>query len=299
MLALRTIRLGSVEGLLPASRLCVGRYKSSEAKEPMVLSSTKNGVTTLTMNNPKRLNGWTKPMMDTLFAKIEEAGEDTATKALIITGKGTYYCAGVNLADTIKPGHPQKLWEEIYVSNQKLFNTFLDCPKPVLVAANGPAIGASVTSATLCDGIIAAESATFNTPFARLSIPPEGCSSVHFQRIMGQENANKMLNDGWIPTAVEAKKAGFVLDVCKDDELTDKAQALAEKWIKDGKKREVAPDLKAVNEKESRALASAFLSTGFLNAQYEFLKSKGKTQTANVFWALKATRPVWGLFLKQ
>jgi Delta3-Delta2-enoyl-CoA isomerase len=100
---------------------------------------------------------------------------------LILTGTDPYYCAGVNLSATIKPMHPKKLHSLIKANNQALFDVFLDFPKPIMVAANGPAIGACVTSATLCDAIIASEKSTFNVPFAALSIPPEGCSSVHFE----------------------------------------------------------------------------------------------------------------------
>lgn len=282
---------------------------SPATKEPLVLKTNLNGVTTLTMNNPKRLNGWTKPMMLALFGAMKEAGRDSDTKACVITGIGKYYCAGVSLADTIKPQHPQKLWESIRRDNQRVFDTFLDFPKPILVAANGPAIGASVTSSTLCDGIIALDTATFSTPFARLSIPPEGCSSVHFERIMGKENAHKMLFEGWVPTAEEAKNAGFVMEVVKSDShhdeaknqelLVSKAQQIAEQWIQSGKKRSVADDLKAVNAKESKDLATAFLSYGFLNAQYNFLASKNKSSQANIFWVLKTLRPAWSRFLKQ
>ena len=77
-----------------------------------------------------------------------------------------------------------------------MFNYFIDFPKPILVAANGPAIGASVTSAALCDGIIASHKASFLTPFARLAVPAEGCSCVHFQRILGTESAHKMIGEG-------------------------------------------------------------------------------------------------------
>ena len=100
-------------------------------------------------------------------------------------GADPYYCAGVNLSETLKPMHPKTLHGLIYENNKAVFDIFIEFPKPLLIAANGPAIGACVTSATLCDGIIASEKATFLTPFARLAIPPEGCSSVHFQRIMG------------------------------------------------------------------------------------------------------------------
>ena len=64
--------------------------------------------------------------------------------------------------------HPQKLHDHILKNNAAIFDAFIDFPKPLMVAANGPAIGACVTSATLCDAIIASEKATFSTPFARL-----------------------------------------------------------------------------------------------------------------------------------
>merc|ERR1719186_2577812 len=148
-----------------------------------------------------------------------------------MTGSDPYYCAGANLSENIKPMHPKKLHTMIMDNNEKLFNYFLDFPKPILVAANGPAIGASVTSASLCDGIIASEKATFLTPFARLSVPPEGCSSVHFERILGKEAAKKMLGEGWKVSAKEAKAIGLVLDVVSHNDLPQKAQKLAEKWI--------------------------------------------------------------------
>ena len=69
---------------------------------------------------------------------------------------------------TIQPMHPQKLHDFICKNNAEIFNAFIDFPKPLMVAANGPAIGACVTSATLCDAIIASEKATFSTPFAKL-----------------------------------------------------------------------------------------------------------------------------------
>ena len=93
-------------------------------------------------------------------------------------------------------------------NNQALFNLFLDFPKPILIAVNGPALGASVTSATLCDGIIASDKATFSTPFAALGVTPEGCSSVQFARLMGEENAERMLGrEGWRPGAEEVEHA--------------------------------------------------------------------------------------------
>ena len=75
----------------------------------LILSSTREGVTTLTMNNPKRLNGWTGPMMEARKAAFAKAANDPDTKALILTGSGRYYCAGVNLGATVQLGHPRSL----------------------------------------------------------------------------------------------------------------------------------------------------------------------------------------------
>ena len=236
----------------------------------LILSSTKNKVTTLTMNDPKKLNGWTGPMMKTLRDRFVQHAADPNTKVLILTGADPYYCAGVNLGNTIQPMHPKKLHTMIKTNNHAIFDAFLDFPKPILIAANGPAIGACVTSASTCDAILASEKATFLVPFARLSIPPEGCSSVHFERMLGKEPAGKMLAEGWKPSAAEAKEIGLVIDVVPHDQLMVKAQELAEQWVAAGKVKEIpaggsVEEYKAVNARESLELADAFLFYPFLD----------------------------------
>ncbi len=134
--------------------------------------------------------------------------------------------------------HLRKLHRAIEENNAQVFNNFIEFPKPLLVAVNGPAIGACVTSATLSDRVVASERATFSTPFARLGIPPEGCSSVHFERIMTRENAQRMLGkEGWAPTAAEAKEAGLIQEVVPHDQLMARAQEVGEQWVKEGRKR--------------------------------------------------------------
>jgi len=268
----------------------------------LVTSSTTNNVTTLTMNDPKKLNGWTGPMMLTLRDRFLEHAVNPETKVVILTGADPYYCAGVNLAATIQPMHPRKLHNMIRTSNQAVFDSFLDFPKPIIVAANGPAIGACVTSASTCDTIIASERATFLVPFARLAIPPEGCSSVHFHRMLGPEAARRMLEEGWKPNAAEALEAGLVSEVVAHSELLPRAQQLGEEWAREGRQKQIpaggsVQEYKAVNAKESQDLADAFLSYPFLDAQHQFLKSKGKTSQATVFMLIKSLRPLWSRLL--
>ena len=180
----------------------------------LTLVEQKEGIRTVTLNNPSKYNGWTDPMLRSMMGRFEDATHDEECKALILTGSGAYYCAGVDLSNTLKPMWPKQLHATIYTFNKKVFDTFLNFPKPLCVAVNGPAIGASVTTATLADCVVASTNATFSTPFARLGVPPEGCSSVHFERLMGEVNAERMLGgEGWAPSAAEAAAAGLI-DAC-------------------------------------------------------------------------------------
>ena len=277
---------------------------SAAAAATLVLVSTSNRVTTLTMNDPRRLNGWTNEMMAALKIALQRAAADPDTAVVVLTGTGRFYSAGVNLGGTLQLGHPETLRQEIIRHNQALFDMFLDFDKPLLVAVNGPAIGATVTSATLCDGIIAATSATFSTPFHRLGVPPEGCSSVHLARLMGEANAQRMLGqEGWTPTAAEALAAGLITDVVADDQLMTEAQRLADQWVAAGKTRSfrggsARDELKAVNARESEAVATAFLSPRFLEGQFKFLMKKKKHVPALMFLTLRVSRPLWSRLLK-
>ena len=285
-------------------------FSSNNTKEPFVLLSKQAGVTTMTMNRPKQLNGWTEGMMKELQIHFQHCSQDPDTKVAVLTGTGAYYCAGVNLSGTFKPQHPAKLHSMIQTQNQMLFELFLDFPKPIIAAVNGPAIGASVTSATLCDALLASDTATFSTPFARLGVPPEGCSSVNFERFMGRDNANRMMGEeAWVPTSEEAVEIGLATKAVAADALQMAAQQLGESWIATNKQRSLphtsiergGADLmhtfKLVNAEESALLADAFTSEKFLEGQRAFLSSKGKTMPALVFAFAKFTRPLWSQLL--
>jgi peroxisomal 3,2-trans-enoyl-CoA isomerase len=268
-----------------------------------IQSSFKAGVVTIMMNKPKKLNGWTTDMMDAFAMAFKNAAKDEQTKAVIFTGAGEYYSAGVNLGGTLQLMAPKKLHRLIVEHNENLFDRFLTFPKPILVAINGPAIGASVTSATLCDAIIAASTSTYSTPFAALGITPEGCSSIQFARLMGEKNAQRMLeNEGWRPNADEALAVGLVQWVVPKDQLQAKAQEVAEKWVFDGRSRiflggSELSELQFVNARESIELANRFLGGHFLRGQFTFLWRKQKHLQSMVFLIIWLLRPLWKHFL--
>jgi peroxisomal 3,2-trans-enoyl-CoA isomerase len=262
-------------------------------------SSSTGSVLTIMMNKPKKLNGWTSEMMEAIAIAFEKAAQDESTKVAILTGTGDYFSAGVNLSGTIKLMAPKKLHRLIVQHNEKLFDRFLTFPKPLLVAINGPAIGASVTSASLCDGIIASHSATFSTPFAALGVSPEGCSSVHFARLMGEVNAQRMLaSEGWKPNAEEARAAGLVQWVVPKDKLQTEAEKIAQAWVASGRSRTILggselTELQLVNASESIELANRFLGADFLRGQFTFLWGKKKRLASLVFLLLWLLRPLW------
>ena len=274
-------------------------------REDLVLCDTSDNITTLTLNMPRRLNGWTMDMMMAMRSRLADAAKDPETKVVILTGADPYYCAGVNLSAVIKLDHPAKLHAFIIEQNQSLFDLFIDFPKPIIIAANGPAIGASVTSATLCDALIASERASFSTPFAKLGVTPEGCSSEMFPTLMGEETAWRMLGkEGWQPTGEEAHDIGLATHFSEHENLLDDARALATEWIEQGYERSyrggyTKEELNAINARESIQLADAFLGAKFLRGQFEFLWSRNKRGPAMMFLALLFTRPVCSQFLPE
>ena len=219
-----------------------------------------------------------------------------AVKGVVITGSGKYYSAGVDLSSLIQPMAPAKLVKQIRDQNEKCFGLFLDFPKPIVAAVNGPAIGAAVTSTILTDRVLANEAATFSLPFAKLGVPPEGCSSVTWPERMGQTNAQRMLGpENWIPTANEAFEAGLIDEVVPGDANALVARAVEvvrERIAAGGKRRFDAAEharLSKVNAQESATLANAFVSAKFLSAMEAFNVKRKKSQLATFFWLAKVT----------
>lgn len=265
-----------------------------------LLTNIKDNVLTITMNRPNKLNGWTMEMMDALSEVFSVANTNDAVKAIILSGEGKYYSAGVNLGGSLKVMPPKKLHNLIVKNNLRLFDIFLNCNKPLLIAVNGPAIGASVTSATLANSIIASENATFSTPFSALGLTPEGCSSFHFPRLLGEENAQRMLgSEGWKPSAKEALDVGLIQKVVPQDNLMEEAERIAQHWVANNEQRQflagsTLEKLKETNAHESEQLADSFLGADFLKEQSRFFWRKKKYAPSALFFTLWTLRPLWG-----
>ena len=150
------------------------------------------------------------------------------------------------------------------------------------------------------DAVLASEAASFSLPFAKLGVPPEGCSSVTWPERLGDEAAQRMLGpENWIPSGSEALKCGLVDELVPGDAaaLVARAQAVVRERIAQGGARRFDDAenarLNKVNAEESATLANAFVSPPFLNAMYDFNVKRNKSDLRRVFWLAKTTLPLW------
>ena len=200
-------------------------------------------VATVTLNRPEKMNAWNGAMARDLSAAMAEARDDDAVRAIILTGAGRAFCAGLDLsggADTFSGGGgegggtPQAEERPSGGTGGANIPTLLpyDVPKPIIAAINGPAVGVGITYPMLCDVRIAAERATIGFVFVRRGVMPELASHAIVQRVVGFSNAADLLMSGRIITGVEAAQMGLVSKAVPKEELLDAARAQAAEYVK-------------------------------------------------------------------
>jgi len=166
---------------------------------------------------------------------------------------------------------------------KEFVSAFINFPKPLIAAVNGPAIGIAVTTLAICDVVYASESATFTTPFTALGQSPEGLSSLLFPQIFGRSTANEMLLMGKTLTAKQAQSLHFVSEVFPDNGFHEKIHSIALKVaklpanpLKESKKLIRSHWVKTwerVNEAESELLVKMWTSDDCMNAIMNFMQS--------------------------
>ena len=192
-----------------------------------VLYSVADHVATVTLNRPEKMNTWNTALAADLSAALTEARDDDEGRAIILTGAGRAFCAGLDL----QTGGQATDGERESRSNIPELLPH-EVPKPVLAAINGPAVGVGITYPMLCDVRIAAEQAKIGFVFVRRGLMPELASHTIVQRVVGLSNAADLLLSGRIITGVEAAGMGLVSKAVPKDELMDTARAMAAEYVK-------------------------------------------------------------------
>ena len=187
-------------------------------------------VLTITLDRPERLNAWTERMGQEIAAAFDRADADDEVRAILVTGEGRAFCAGMDLeggpetfdAAGFAPGEVRR--DSGGVQSLRIFAS----TKPVIAAVNGAAIGVGATMTLPMDVRLASEDARFGFVFTRRGIVPEACSSWFLPRVVGIGRALEWVTTGRIVGADEALQAGLVRSVHPRDELLDAARALAQ-----------------------------------------------------------------------
>jgi enoyl-CoA hydratase/carnithine racemase len=188
------------------------------------------GVLTITLNRPERLNAWTPTMQSELIAAFDAADADDAVRAIIVTGAGRGFCAGADLGagsetfDIRRRGGSEQVHRD---GGGRFTLRVFESLKPVIAAINGPAVGVGATMTLPMDVRLAADDARVGFVFARRGIVPEACSSWFLPRVVGISRAMEWVATGRVFAAREGLEAGLLRSLHPRDELLPAARALA------------------------------------------------------------------------
>lgn len=194
-----------------------------------IATETSDGVFTITLNRPERLNAWTAQMGRELRSAFDYADADDEVRAIIVTGAGRGFCAGADLAsggDTFDHRKHESSGPARDNGGEFTLRVF-ESTKPTIAAINGPAVGVGATMTLPMDVRLAAEDARIGFVFARRGIIPEACSSWFLPRAVGISRAMEWVATGRVFSAQEALDGGLVRSLHPKDELLDAARALA------------------------------------------------------------------------
>jgi len=194
-----------------------------------VLVEVSEGVATLTLNRPDRLNAFNDEMHEALREAIRTARRDKEVRALLLTGKGRAFSAGQDLSDRVRePGQPpHDLGAGLDRHYNPLVRTLRTLEMPVVAAVNGVAAGAGANIALACDIVLAARSAKFIEAFCKIGLVPDSGGSFTLPRRIGWARALGMAMLGEPVPAAQAEDWGLIWRCVEDDALLDEATALA------------------------------------------------------------------------
>ena len=206
-----------------------------------ILYSVGDGIATITLNRPDKLNAFTGQMMSEMIAAFDRTDADDAVKAVIVTGAGRGFCAGADLSaggatfDYDKNGGPapdEAPVQKVHRDGGGLLTLRIyDSLKPVIGAINGPAVGIGVTMQLAMDIRMASTAARFGFVFARRGINPEAASSWFLSKLVGVQTALEWCYTGRVFPAQDALDKGLVRSVHEPDDLLPAARALAREII--------------------------------------------------------------------
>ncbi|KAB0795998.1 hypothetical protein PPYR_10059 [Photinus pyralis] len=244
-----------------------------------LLLSLTNGIRIIKFNRPSKRNALNSELYVQITRILTEDSKNDNVVGTIFTGIGDYYTSGNDFRMEITS--VERECDKV----QAFISALIDYPKLLIAIVNGPAIGVGVTTLAFFDIVYASDRATFQTPFVKVGLCAEGCSSYLFPRIMGKTRACEMLLLGKRFSAKQACEAGLVSEVIPHGELENflkqilqygslplKSLLKSKKLINDN----VRQKLHEVNKREMAMVGECIGSEEFLNFAIGFLSKKNK-----------------------
>ena len=204
----------------------------------------ENRILTLTLNRPGKLNAFTVRMASELIDAFVSASADDAVGAIVVTGAGRAFCAGMDLggngnvfgldedmrptmADLNDRFNDSAIVEGVRDTGGRVALAIFDCKKPVIAAINGPAIGVGATLTLAMDVRLASKNARFGFVFGKIGIVPDACASWFLPKVVGIAKALEWTFSAEIFDAAEALRCNLVAEVLAAENLLERAYRLA------------------------------------------------------------------------
>lgn len=205
-------------------------------------------ILTITLNRPEHMNAFTVAMANELEDAFRRASEDDEVRAIVVTGAGKAFCAGMDLKaegnvfgldESINPGlddierlDDPEIIDGLRDTGGRVTLAIYDCKKPVIAAINGAAVGIGITMTLAMDIRLASDKARMGFVFNRIGIVPEACSSWFLPRVVGLSQALEWTYAADVFDAEEAKRGGLVKAIYPAEQLLDEAYAIARRLAK-------------------------------------------------------------------
>jgi len=196
--------------------------------------SKENGIATILLNRPERKNSFTLPMIDAWADALADARDDDDVRVVILRGEGDAFCAGVDLERVSQEmgADPLGMKEMLRLHVQRIPLLVEDLDKPLIAAVTGPAVGAGMDMALMCDMRVAGRSARFCESYIRVGFVPGAGGCYYLPRLVGIGKAFELFMTGDFIDAEEAYRIGIVNRLVDDDQVLEETYAMAERMAK-------------------------------------------------------------------
>jgi len=257
-------------------------------KREAVIVKRKNGIATITMNLPEKLNALSPELVRDLIEALEDVVIDESVRVIIITGAGRSFSSGGDAKTDLEPLHKMSPTEfNSYLSEAfKMYKIIMNTEKPVIAAINGYAVGAGMDLTLCCDIRIAAEDAKMGLAFVRMGICPE-TSPYILPRLVGLGRAMVISLLGDTVDAKEAEQMGLVHRVVPTDKLMSSAEELAMR-LANGPKS-IGGIKKLINQSLEMTFDGSLEYVALL--QYQLVHTKDHKEAVRAF--LEKRKPVF------